>query len=238
MRILKQSPSLRKLFDEKIAQKKSSRKQAVQDQLGDGFLGAIGAGIFEFQQFKNEVKGNLGENFVSFLSMFLPDTWTMFKNALIPTSNGDLTEIDILLVGTRGVFLIEVKTWKGSFSAYKDKWKRRDGSQWIPIDNSPTQQSLYHQQMFRQWLDREIPGFPENCIVAPVVFPIAKWIGVTDCSVPVCQGVQELKQLIEERSDRLNAEQVLKISELIEDFELSPPSPSVKPKPILRKPIQ
>jgi Nuclease-related domain len=52
----------------------------------------------------------------------------MFNNALIPTPTGKLTEIDCLIIGTAGIFLIEIKTWQGSFSAYKDKWKRREGS--------------------------------------------------------------------------------------------------------------
>ncbi len=61
----------------------------------------------------------------------------MLNNVVIPTKAGKSTEIDLLLIGNTGVYLVEVKTWKGSYSAYRDKWKVRQGKQWIPLDKSP-----------------------------------------------------------------------------------------------------
>lgn len=238
MRVLKQSPSLREQFQQQIEPKVLSQRQIAREKLGGGFFGVVGAGILEFQQFKNEAKGSLGENLVSLLAMSLPDTWVMFNNAFIPTSSGKLTEIDVLLIGSSGVFLIEVKTWKGSFAAYRDKWKRREKANWIPLDDSPTQQSLYHRQMFHRWITHKIPDLPNDFIIAPVVFPIAKWLGVTECSVPVFQGFQELRQLLEQKTNCLTPEQVLQISEAIEDFEVPDQVNSSKPKPTLRKSVQ
>jgi hypothetical protein len=234
MKILKQSPTLKEQFLKTVEQKVSLKREAVQDKLGRGFLGAIGAGIFEFQQIKNAVKGNLGENYVAFLAGFLPDSWIMFKNALIPTLTEKLTEIDILLVGSSGVFLIEVKTWKGSFSAYRDKWKRREGNNWIPLEDSPTEQSLYHQKMFHRWVNSKITGLPKELITAPVVFPVAQWLGVKECSVPVFQEVKELKLFLNQRTVCLTSEQVFQIGEAIENFVVEEPSNSSKAKPTLR----
>ncbi|WP_293115165.1 nuclease-related domain-containing protein [Okeania sp. SIO1I7] len=128
MRILKQSPSLQQAFQAKIQEKISNNRQEVKQDLGGGLFGEIGAGFFQFKQFRNQIKGNLGETFLSLLLMSLPDNWVMFKNALIPTKSRNLTEIDLLIIGNAGAFLVEVKTWKGSFSANQDKWKRREGA--------------------------------------------------------------------------------------------------------------
>jgi hypothetical protein len=184
----------------------------------------------------------------------------MFNNAFIPAGQaGNLTEIDHLIIGTKGVFLLEVKTWKGSFSANRDNWKRRDGNTWIPIENSPTGQSAYHQKMFQRWINTSIPNLPDNFIYAPFVFPIAKWLGVSNCSAPVFQGVNPLIQMISNCSNCLTLEQVESIANIIVNYQLpnstsldhqpnSTPKPNQvsldnqlnsipkpKPRPILRK---
>jgi len=238
MIILKQSPLLQQVFQAKIQDKISDKRQEVKESLGGGFFGEIGASFVQFQQISNQIKGNLGENFLSFLLMSLPDSWVMFKNALIPIKSRKLTEIDLLIIGNAGVFLVEVKTWKGSFAANQNKWKKQEGMRWVPIENSPTSQSLYHKKMFQQWLMPQIYGFPEDFIFAPVVFPVAKWIGTTNCSVPVLQGFQELTKMLQQSPECLTNEQVLIISKLVENCQIldssqDAPKPSPKPKPIL-----
>ncbi|RQH19741.1 NERD domain-containing protein [Okeania hirsuta] len=197
----------------------------------------MGAVFFHFKQFRNQINGNLGETFLSLLLMSLPDNWVMFKNALIPTKSRNLTEIDLLIIGNAGAFLVEVKTGKGSFSANQDKWKRREGAKWFPLENSPTSQSIYHKKMFENSIMPQVSGFPENFIFAPVVFPVEKWIGTTNSSVPVLQGFQELTQMLQQYPKCLTNEQVLIISKLVENCDiLDIPKPSAKPKPILLKP--
>ena len=240
MIILKQSLLLQQVFQAKIQDKISDRRQQVKESLGGGFFGEIGATFVQFQQIKNQIKGNLGENFLSFLLMSLPDSWVMFKNALIPIKSRKLTEIDLLIIGNGGVFLVEVKTWKGSFVANQNKWKKREGVRWIPLENSPTSQSLYHKKMFQKWVMPQISGFPEDFIFAPVVFPVAKWIGTTNCSVPVLRGFEELTQMLQQSPECLTNQQVLIISKLVEncailDSSQDSPKASSKPKPILRK---
>ncbi|MDY7004067.1 MAG: nuclease-related domain-containing protein [Cyanobacteriota bacterium] len=147
------------------------------------------------------------------------------------------TEIELLIIGNAGAFLVEVKTWKGSFYANQNKWKRREGTSWVLLENSPTSQSIYHQKMFEDWILPQVSGFPENFIFAPVVFPAAKWISVTNCSVPVLQSFQELTQMLQQYPKCLTNEQALIISKLVENCSiLDFPKPSTKPKPILRKP--
>jgi hypothetical protein len=232
MRTLKQSPALREKFQQQVDVKKSVKRQEVQESLGNGFFGSLGAAVFEIKQFQNQIKGNLGEFGVSLLLKSLPDSWIMFNNALIPTSSvNTLTEIDLLIIGAGGIFLVEVKTWKGSFTAYKDKWKIREGNNWEVISNSPTSQSIYHQKMFSQWINSLIPNLPDGVVKAPVIFPVAKWLGVTDCSVPVLQGIPALLQMIVSSANCLTPIQVQVIAEAVEDLTI--PAKSVE----ITKPI-
>ncbi|NEN88995.1 MAG: hypothetical protein F6K48_08750 [Okeania sp. SIO3H1] len=53
----------------------------------------------------------------------------------------------------------------------------------------------------------------------------------------VLQGFQELTQMLQQYTKCLTNEQVLIISKLVENCNISDiPKPSAKPKPILRKP--
>ncbi|MCC5612763.1 NERD domain-containing protein [Nostoc sp. CHAB 5834] len=240
MKTLQQSPLLRAVFQQKIDTKKSTKHQEIHETLGNGFLGGLGSFMFEFKQAKNKFKGNMGEWGVSLLLQSFPDTWVIFNNALIPTNSGSLTEIDHLIIGEAGVFLVEVKTWKGSFSAYKDQWKRREGNNWVAVSDSPTSQSIYHQKMFSQWITSLMPNLPNGFVAAPVVFPIAKWIGVNDCSVPVLQGIPALLEMIKSSRDCLTPMQVQAIAQAVENLTLTTNTtpiskPIPKPKPVKRQ---
>jgi len=224
MKILQQSPELRKVFQEKINKKVSEEREEVKEQLGGGFGGALGAIFYQFHQHRNQFKGAVGEEYLTFWLKSLPDSWVMFRNALIPTDLGKLTEIDILIIGPGGIFLIEVKTWKGSFTAYQDQWKRRENNNWIKIENSPTSQSAYHKKMFEKWIIPQIADLKTEYINAPVVFPLANWLGINNCSVPVYRGFQELLQTITEAQNKLTDEQVFQVSELIKNYEIITPA--------------
>lgn len=190
----------------------------------------------------NQIKGNLGEGWVSLLMTSLSDRWILFQNALIPGDRpGSLTEIDHLIIGPGGIFIVEVKTWKGSFSAYKDKWKMRSGSGWEKISHSPTSQNAYHLKMFLRWITYEIENFPSDRVIAPVVFTVAKWVGTTECSVPVLHGAKSFLEMLVNYPDCLTSEEVQRISSLVENYTLpliteNHPSVSISPisKPILK----
>jgi len=221
MKILKQSPSLREAFQQRIQEKKYTQREAVQEKIGGGFLGKVGGFLFEVNQMSNQIKGNLGEGWVSLLMTTLSDRWLLFQNALIPGERpGSLTEIDHLIIGPGGIFIVEVKTWKGSFSAYKDKWKMRSGSGWEKISNSPTSQNAYHRKMLLRWMTYEIENFPSDRVIAPVVFTVAKWVGTTECSVPVLHGAKSFLEMLVNYPDCLTSEQVQRISSLVENYTL------------------
>ncbi|GAC1465421.1 MAG: hypothetical protein NVSMB70_11260 [Chamaesiphon sp.] len=245
MRNLQQSPSLKAVFKQQLDKKISTNRKSAQESLGGGFFGSIGGFVFDINQFSNQLKGSLGEGVVSLLLKSLPDSWVLFNNALIPTTKaGGLTEIDHLIIGSGGVFLVEGKTWQGSLTAYKDKWKRRDGNEWVPINNSPSSQSAYHQKMFSRWIIEQFPYLPDNFVTAPVVFTVAKWVKTTDCSVPVLHGISQLLQTLTTSPTRLTSTQILEIAEAVEDYTIPMPSapipkaPVPKTKPIIKPKLE
>ncbi|MFN6539535.1 MAG: hypothetical protein RM021_024750 [Nostoc sp. EkiNYC01] len=94
--------------------------------------------------------------------------------------------------------------------------------------------------MFSQWITSLIPNLPDGFVAAPVVFPIAKWIGTNDCSVPVLQGIPALLQMINSSPDCLTAMQVQAIAQAVENLTLTAnttpiPKPIPKPKHVLRQ---
>ncbi|HYW19439.1 MAG TPA: nuclease-related domain-containing protein [Nodularia sp. (in: cyanobacteria)] len=240
MKTLQQSPTLRAVFQQKIITKKSAKHQEIHQVLGNSLLGKLGSFVYEFKQAKNQFQGSMGEWGISAILQSFPDNWLMFNNAFIPTNNsGGLTEIDHLIVGSKGIFLLEIKTWKGSFTAYQDKWKRREGSNWVAISDSPTSQSAYHQKMFSQWIISLVPNLSHSCVYAPVVFPIAKWLGINNCSVPVFQGVPALLQMMVSCPECLTQTQVQSIAEAVANYKIpenTTPIPKPIPKPKLVKP--
>lgn len=237
MKILSQSSTLRVAFQAQIESKIQGQREFQQDRFGESFLGQLSSFCWEVNRVSKQVKGSLGEGVVSFLLQWLPDSDILFNNALIPTRKpGILTEIDHLIIATNGVFLVELKTWKGSFSAYQDQWKRREGKRWVSLDPSPSSQSAYHQQMFERWIRSLLPNLPANFVTAPVVFPIADWVETTQCSVPVLHRVSALLDLLKGSEPCLTAPQVAAIASAVANYTISPPEP-ITPKAPLPKPM-
>lgn len=237
MQILSQSSTLRVAFEAQIASKIQGQRESRKDRFQDSFLNQLDSFSWEINRVSKQVKGSLGENIVSFLLQWLPDSDILFNKALIPTRKpGILTEIDHLIIGRNGVFLVELKTWKGSLSAYQDQWKRREGKQWVPLNQSPSSQSAYHQQMFEGWIRSILPDLPANFVTAPVVFPIADWVGTTQCSVPVLHRVSALLNLLKESKPCLRVQQVSAIAAAVANYTIPPPDP-IPPKAPLPKPM-
>lgn len=212
MQTLQQSSRLREQFQSQVKQNQAAGRKKVTQNFDGTFLESFVSISYNVNQIRNSIKGTLGESFVSLSLAFesLPNTWFCFPNALIPVGN-KVTEVDRLIVSPSGVFLIEVKNWKGSFAAYRDNWKRREGSNWIPLQKSPTKQSLYHQRCFYKWIRPLVPNLPRDFVHAPVVFPSAKWIGAKECCVPVLDSLGSLRSFLLKTQEYLTQEQVNQI---------------------------
>ena len=69
-----------------------------------------------------KIYGDMGERKTGFiLEHCLPDEYRVIQNSIV-TYNGEKSEIDNIVIGKSGVFIIEVKNMKGKiFGDYKDK---------------------------------------------------------------------------------------------------------------------
>jgi len=234
MKIYKQANDVLMIHKQKVASQVSSNRE--KEQLSNPFFGI--PFLQDIKELRNSMKGAIGENIISLILRVLPNSWIMLNNVIIPTHQGESTEIDLLIIGNTGIYLIEVKTWKGSYSAYKDNWKTRNGKQWVPLDKSPTQQSLYHKKIFSQWIDSKIPNLPKQAIIAPVIFLSADWIGAKECSVPVFNKIENLLKLMTEGSQILSEELIENIAQCIVNINIDDFKPQenkqIKEQPILK----
>jgi hypothetical protein len=173
------------------------------------------AGLYhDVQATKNNNRGEDGElNAFLKLWLLLPKEWVILNDVVLEPEPDEFAQIDHILVGPPGVFLIETKAWDGAFTGYKDYWKRKQGDGWVRC-SSPTKQNKRHFDLFVKWLRKESPNIlplePEQWIFPLVVFTRAKWLRVDQCSMPVFDGALSLTFYIRKKTKelRLSPEQI------------------------------
>lgn len=163
-------------------------------------LGSLGLAIFVFGLLigfliKNSYRSRLilnqnrGEAAVRTLitSNFKPPNFHLLNNVTVPFQDGT-TQIDHILISTKGVFVIEVKHYSGWIfgNEKSDQWMQSI----YRIKNrfqNPIRQNYRHLKAIQQLLD----FLPKEQIHSIVVFS-----GSAEFKTPVPSGVFYLKQLI------------------------------------------
>ncbi|MBN2503427.1 MAG: NERD domain-containing protein [Anaerolineales bacterium] len=84
--------------------------------------------------------GREGEDLVvQSIVQVLDGNWYMFRNINLPGRNkGDL---DLVLVGPPGVWVLEVKNYTGTYRNIGDKWEYKAGKKWKAMSKSPSTQA-------------------------------------------------------------------------------------------------
>jgi hypothetical protein len=84
--------------------------------------------------------GQEGEDqVVQLMSQVLDGNWHIFRNVSIPGRyKGDL---DVVLAGPSGVWVLEVKNFSGMYKNVGDAWKYRRGGQWKNASVNPSRQA-------------------------------------------------------------------------------------------------
>lgn len=84
--------------------------------------------------------GQEGEdNAVQLISQALDGHWHLFRNISVPGRNkGDL---DLVLVGPPGVWVLEVKNFRGAYRNIGETWELRNGNQWKAAKINPSRQA-------------------------------------------------------------------------------------------------
>lgn len=70
-----------------------------------------------------EIKGEEGEDRIINSLQYVPGYHKFIRNAYMPKSNGDLTEIDIIMLHEKGIFVIESKAYDGWIFGGEDRKK-------------------------------------------------------------------------------------------------------------------
>ncbi|KQC04541.1 MAG: hypothetical protein APR53_10235 [Methanoculleus sp. SDB] len=108
--------------------------------------------------------GIRGEDAVAVILEGFDDRYTLFNGVRLPGADGD---IDHVLVGPKGIFVIETKNYRGFVACRGDAWYRKVRDDWIPLGRSPSKQAKYNASVLNEFLTERHLG---EWVYAVVVF--------------------------------------------------------------------
>jgi Nuclease-related domain len=83
-------------------------------------------------------KGRIGEDLTArIIEQTLDKKWSVYLNLLLPEKRG--ADMDVVLVGPQGIWVLEVKNLKGQFRNTGEQWEILQGTDW-KLRRSPTKQ--------------------------------------------------------------------------------------------------
>jgi hypothetical protein len=222
---LYQLAEVQQTFAVRIRAKVQSRRDHAQSLAEDvpllGWLLRPLTGMaFDARESSNTARGERGEALVlRALLHGLPDTWRVFHGVVVEPQPDIFAQIDLLLVSSAGLFLVETKAWRGSYKGYRDTWQQREGRVWATID-SPTAQVQRQARKLASWFDQQcsfaLPTSFKRCITPFVVFTQPQWLRASQCSVEVFAGTRPLIQaLLAQQSQTFTADQVALVCDLL-----------------------
>jgi hypothetical protein len=153
--------------------------------LGAGFLLSR---LFEWvfldrldKKVENHRRGQKGEELTTdVIRQVLDGNWTLFRNIVLPGRNR--ADLDIVLVGPPGVWVLEVKNLVGQYRNIGEQWEYRAGRRWHRAMANPSRQArsnairlaeFLRADGIRQWItaavvwaNQESPVAVENPMVA------------------------------------------------------------------------
>lgn len=150
----------------------------------------VGFAIKSYHRYRIRTRQNRGEASVQkvIVANFPPPKYHLLNNITIPFQNGT-TQIDHILVSTKGIFVIETKNYSGWI--FGDEQSK----QWMQIlykvknrFQNPIHQNFLHVKVIEQLLD----FLPKEQIHSLVVFT-----GIGQFKTPVPGGVVYLHQLVD-----------------------------------------
>jgi hypothetical protein len=94
----------------------------------------------------------------------LDGSWKVFRNVEVPgPKHGDL---DFVLVGPPGVWVLEVKNWHGKYRNVGEQWEKWDGRLWKEAAERPSEQVQHSAADLGRFLRAEVPNaYAEAAVV-------------------------------------------------------------------------
>lgn len=79
-----------------------------------------------FKRYKPMIKGDIGEMKVKFRLKFLPKEYKIINDVMLANDKGKTVQIDHIVVGSNGIFVIETKNYTGTICGGLDEvsWKQ------------------------------------------------------------------------------------------------------------------
>ena len=92
------------------------------------------------KQIDNHRLGEEGEDrAVEAIRQSLDGSWYLFRNVVLP---GRIrADLDAVLVGALGVWVLEIKSFNGEYRNIGDRWEYRRGSHWKASASNPSRQA-------------------------------------------------------------------------------------------------
>lgn len=134
----------------------------------------------------NKVRGIIGENTLFETLNKLTGQKNIFRNVYFRTSKGTLTEIDLVLVTPKAIFVIENKNHSGVIygNANSAHWTEYYGSQKYTLYN-PIMQNSSHLRAFWNSAGAVLTDEKKNDIHSIIVFNDSCKLNVTSPDIPV-----------------------------------------------------
>ena len=153
-------------------------------------------GIFDFLSelpTRNEITGSIGEWLTTFYSKTLPGALVL-HDVLIDGKDGHTSQIDLVLVGNRGIYVVEVKNFSEAKiygDTHKSKWFYYKHGKKYEI-YSPLQQNRKHVEYLKSFLSGfgELPFFS----IITMICEDFKVSGELDGSTALCSSLPSMKR--------------------------------------------
>jgi hypothetical protein len=128
----------------------------------------------ELDRYRNFRKGRQGEEaVVEKLRSALDNRWTIFRNLHLPDRKDDL---DVVLVGPDGVWVVEVKAYEGTVRAANGKWARQTRKGWVKLKEDPLAQVTRNATRLNDYLKRNnIVRYVERAIALSEPQPVTNF---------------------------------------------------------------
>jgi len=111
------------------------------------------------------LKGDLGEKKVlTYLKNHFDDDWFYINNFHIPNLQNPIGDIDGILIGPKGIFVLEIKNWAGYFTVSPEGllYYSKNGQKW-PCSKNPTKQVENNAEILTEYLENK-----KEITIAPI----------------------------------------------------------------------
>lgn len=122
-RIMKQNNEIKEFFRAKIREKIEQEREKMRERIEGKVPSWIRWAVkplaemrFNAVRARDKARGKGGENnaFLHFW-LLLPNNWVVVNDAVLEPEPDEFAQIDHVLIGPPGIFLVETKAWEGAF---------------------------------------------------------------------------------------------------------------------------